>query len=98
MYKLLLNIKKNVLVMKYWIKSWKTFISNKLKMYLLIVDLDGNSIGRTPTITPVDEGLHDVSYVPPPVGMYQYVHYIDNKQTKKSQNEQTYKVSCRPDV
>ena len=82
MYKLLLNIKKNVLVMKYWIKSWKTFISNKLKMYLFIVDLDGNSIGRTPTITPVDEGLHDVSYVPPPVGMY--VHYTDNKQTKKN--------------
>ncbi len=39
-------------------------------MYLLIVDVDGNSIGRNPTITPVDEGLHDVSYVPPPVGMY----------------------------
>ena len=51
-------------------------------MYLLIVDVDGNSIGRTPTITPVDEGLHDVSYVPPPVGMY--VHCIDNKQTKKN--------------
>ena len=32
--------------------------------------MDGNSIGRNPTITPVDEGLHDVSYVPPPVGMH----------------------------
>ncbi len=38
-------------------------------MKYLFLDVDGNSIGRNPTITPVDEGLHDVSYVPPPVGM-----------------------------
>ena len=38
------------------------------KTFFTISDSDGNNIGKSPTITPVDEGLHDVSYVPPPVG------------------------------
>ena len=49
-------------------------------------DGDTEDLGR-PRITPVGEGVHDVSYVPPPVGEPYKVHnwgyYLDLVQPKE---------------
>ena len=47
------------------------------------LDADGDSVGRVPSLTPVGDGLHDVSYVPPPVGE---PYKVDNKTFKETNN------------
>jgi hypothetical protein len=60
-----------------------------------ILDGDGNNIGRNPTITPVDEGLHDVSYVPPPVGD---PYEVDVRYGGEPINGAPFKMTSSPDM
>lgn len=61
------NLIPEILKSDFWSFINLEFIYSECQIFN-ILDLDGDIVGRVPSITPVGEGLHDVSYVPPPVG------------------------------